>query len=494
MNTPSPQPTQVREPAQAGEQVHAGEPNQNAYSLRRRLLLWLLIPLCTIGVIALADAYRSARQTANEIFDRVLTGSALAIAERVFVNEDGDLDVDIPYVALDMLTSAAQDRVFYRLEGANGRFVTGYEKLVLPELSSRTSDRFSYSDSVFRGTPIRIASYSGVASTSDAPVSFRIAVAETTNARNRLTTELLVRTAIRQALLIGVAAIIVWIAVTRALIPFRRLGEAIDRRSLDDLRPIFHRVPAEVSGLVGTINSFMHRLDYALSALRHFTANASHQIRTPLAIMRTHLALAQRAETPEDIQAALNACDRAIIDAERTLSQLLLLARIDEASSHALAEQEASLSEIAKDVVEENIIRATEAGFDLGFEGTDAIACKGDEVLLHELISNLVDNAIKHGTDGDTITVRVAQMEGRPVLQVEDNGSGIPPEFQEEAFQRFSGNDSSATTGSEKIRDVNSGLGLSIVAEIAHLFHGNVALKSGDGGSGFLVNVTLQSV
>lgn len=479
MSTPSPQLTKH---------------NQNAYSLRRRLLLWLLIPLCTIGVIALADAYRSARQTANEIFDRVLTGSALAIAERVFVNEDGDLDVDIPYVALDMLTSAAQDRVFYRLEGANASFVTGYEKLVLPEPTSRTSDRFSYSDSVFRGAPIRIASYSGVASTSDAPISFRIAVAETTNARNRLTTELLVRTAIRQALLIGAAAIIVWIAVTRALIPFRRLGEAIDRRSPDDLRPILHHVPAEVSGLVGTINSFMHRLDDALSALRHFTANASHQIRTPLAIIRTHLALAHRAETPEDTKAALNACDRAIVEAERTLSQLLLLARIDEASSQALAEQQASLSDIAKYVVEANIIRAAEAGFDLGFEGVGTIACKGDEVLLHELISNLVDNAIKHGTHGDTITVRVEQNEGRPVLQVEDNGSGIPPEFQEEAFRRFSGNDQSAANGNGKIRDLNSGLGLSIVAEITHLFHGSISLKSGDAGSGLLVDVTLQSV
>lgn len=464
------------------------EQNQNAYSLRRRLLLWLLIPLCTIGVIALADAYRSARQTANEIFDRVLTGSALAIAERVFVNEDGDLDVDIPYVALDMLTSAAQDRVFYRLEGANGRFVTGYDKLTLPNTPDQTSDRFSYSDSVFRGTPIRIALYNGIASTSDAPISFRIAVAETTNARNTLTTELLVRTAIRQALLIGAAAIIVWLAVTRALIPFRRLGEAIDRRSPDDLRPILHHVPAEVSGLVGTINSFMNRLDYALSALRHFTANASHQIRTPLAIMRTHLALAQRANTPEDTKAALDACDRAIVDAERTMSQLLLLARIDEASSQALAEQTANLSNIAKDVVEANIIRATEAGFDLGFEGAHDMACRGEEVLLHELISNLVDNAIKHGTHGDQITVRVLEHDGKPVLQVEDNGAGIRPELQEEVFQRFSGQ------GAGKSRDLNSGLGLSIVAEIAQLFHGHITLKSRELGKGLSVYVRLQSI
>lgn len=459
------------------------ETPRSAYSLRRRLLFWLLIPLSTIGIVALADTYRSARQTANEIFDRVLTGSALAMAERVFVNEDGDLDVDIPYVALDMLTSAAQDRVFYRLEGSNGRFVTGYERLMLPDTSGTSTDRFSYSDGVFRGAPIRIALFSGVASTSDAPISFRIAVAETTNSRDALTIQLLLRTALRQALLIAVAAIIVWIAVTRALIPFTLLGEAIERRSPDDLRPILHQVPKEVSGLVGTINGFMKRLEDALSALRHFTANASHQIRTPLAIIRTHLALAQRASHPEETKAALDACDRAIVDAERTLSQLLLLARIDEASSQAMAEQKACLSDIARDVVAANVIRASDAGYDLGFESEKTIECRGDEILLHELVSNLVDNAIKHGSSGDTITVRVTADSEMAVLQVEDNGSGIPQNALETVFERFAGQGSEPTEG--------SGLGLSIVAEIAKLFQGRIVLKSGQSEKGLLVDLRL---
>ena len=124
------------------------------YSLRGRLLLWLLVPLVGIGLIALADTYREAVDTANAVSDRVLAGSALAIAERVVVGEGGALEVDIPYVALEMLTSAAQDRVFYRIDGPNGAFITGYQTLPVIEELGREESR--YADASFRGEPIRL--------------------------------------------------------------------------------------------------------------------------------------------------------------------------------------------------------------------------------------------------------------------------------------------------------------------------------------------------
>ena len=102
--------------------------HDDSYSLRGRLLLGLLVPLMLIGLLALYDGYRAARTTADEVSDRVLAGSALAIAERVFVNEEGDLEADIPYVALQMLTSSEDDRVFYRIEDGDGEFVTGYRQ------------------------------------------------------------------------------------------------------------------------------------------------------------------------------------------------------------------------------------------------------------------------------------------------------------------------------------------------------------------------------
>src|SRR6478736_3484727 len=149
-----------------------------AYSLRRRLLFWLLISTAIIGMVALADTYREAVQTSNIVSDRVLAGSALAIAERVVVSEDGSLQVDIPYVALEMLTSAAQDRVFYRVDGPPGDFITGYQ--ALPVIKDTKGDGAAFADDRFRNEPIRVATLNRSASTGIRSVPFTVTVAETT--------------------------------------------------------------------------------------------------------------------------------------------------------------------------------------------------------------------------------------------------------------------------------------------------------------------------
>lgn len=195
------------------------------YSLRRRLLGWLLISTVVIGVIALMDTYREAVTTANVVSDRVLAGSALAIAERVVVAEDGSLEVDIPYVALEMLTSAAQDRVFYRVDGPPGQFITGYQ--TLPSLAEEPGASTTFADSIFRGEPIRIAALRRSASTGINSVPFVVTVAETTIARRHLAQTILVRSALRLGMMIAGAALIVWIAVTFSLRPLYRLGDAI---------------------------------------------------------------------------------------------------------------------------------------------------------------------------------------------------------------------------------------------------------------------------
>ena len=443
-------------------------------------MLWLLGPLCILGAFALIDAYYSARQTANEVFDRVLAGSALAMAERVFVNEKSKLDVDIPYVALEMLTSAAHDRVFYRIDGPNGVFITGYKNLSLPTQTD-TPQRIMYLDEHFRGAPIRIAILNGVASTGEYSISYRVAIAETTNARDALTQKIIIRTALRLALLILSAVIIVWIAVARSLIPLKRLEEAIGRRSSDDLREIHHYVPVEVDGLVKTINQFMKRLDNALTALKKFSGYASHQIRTPLTIIKTQLALARRSNTLDGALAAINICDEAVSEAERTLSQLLLLARIDGEASKDLTKSKSNLTQIAMKVCEAYVIEAANAGFDLGFEGKNEIECRGDPVLLRELLRNLIDNAIKHAADGSQITVSVKTDHEFAILQVEDDGVGMT-ENQKNLMLN-------GITPTNDIGDRDTGLGLPIVFEIARLFSGTVELSSPADNTGMIIRV-----
>ncbi|ACP23506.1 two component sensor kinase (plasmid) [Sinorhizobium fredii NGR234] len=453
------------------------------YSLRRRLLGWLLISTAVIGVVALMDTYREAVKTANVVSDRVLAGSALAIAERVVVAEDGTLQVDIPYVALEMLTSAAQDRVFYRVDGPPGAFITGYQTLPsLPEVAGQST---SFADAVFRGEPIRLAVLRRSASTGVNSVPFVVTVAETTIARRQLTQTILLHSALRLALMIAGAALIVWVAVTFSLRPLYRLGDAIAERSPDDLHPIGERVPSEVQGLVDTVNSFMVRLQSALDALRHFTGNASHQLRTPLAIIRTQLALARRAATVDEARAAALKADEAVANAERILAQLLLMAKIDAAAKEeARGSERIELARLARSVTAEQVPAAGEVGIDLGFAGEGEYWIRAEPLLVGELLKNLIGNALLYAGRGAEVTVRVSALDEGVALEVEDNGPGIRPELREAVLKRFrrGGNEAPGT-----------GLGLPIVEEIAALYGGTMRLEDGEGGRGLRVAVTFPA-
>ncbi|MDQ6435567.1 sensor histidine kinase N-terminal domain-containing protein [Mesorhizobium sp. LHD-90] len=450
-----------------------------AYSLRRRLLAWLLAPLVLVGLLALADTYREAVATANTVSDRVLAGSALAIAERVVVGEGAALEVDIPYVALEMLTSAAQDRVFYRVDGPPGTFITGYE--TLPTIEGVARETTAYADSTFRGEPIRLAVLARSASTGTSSIPFVVTVAETTIARSQLARAILIRSALRLGVLIAGAALIVWFAVTASLRPLYRLRDAIAERSPDDLKPIEQVVPQEVRGLVDTVNSFISRLNSALEAMRHFTGNASHQLRTPMAIIRTQLALSSRANSLEEARAAARAGDEAVAHAERILAQLLLLAKIDAAASEKLKSLETlNLTALARDIATDHIMRANVAGIDLGFEGGEELFVRAEPLLMGELIRNLIDNAITYAGSGAEVTVRVARADG-VLLEVEDNGPGLSAEEISRVRRRFARGGDTAKPG--------AGLGLPIVEEIATLFGGSLGLSQAAGRRGLSVKV-----
>lgn len=455
-----------------------------ASSLRRQLLVWLLAATAVFGALALIDTYREAVKTANVVSDRVLAGSALAIAERVVVNESGTLEVDIPYVALEMLTSAAQDRVFYRVEGPPGHFITGYQNL--PTISDTGGQPTAYTDATFRGEPIRIAVLQRSASTGVNSVPFAVTVAETTIARRQLTQAILLRSALRLGLMIAGAAAIVWIAVTLALRPLYRLSDAIEERNPSDLHPIDQEVPSEVQGLVDTVNSFMVRLQSALNSLRHFSGNASHQLRTPLAIIRTQLALASRAPTLEEAHAAASKGDIAVAHAERILAQLLLMAKIDAAGSaepRPLAEID--IASLAQSTTAEYVPVAAQSGIDLGFEGEVPTLAPAEPLLFGEMLRNLIENAIAYAGSGAEVTVRIRREGGATMLQVEDNGPGIPAERRAEVLQRFARGGHGSAPG--------MGLGLPIVEDIAALFGATLMLSEGSGGRGLSVTVSFAA-
>lgn len=470
----------------------AAVPAGRVWSIRRRLLAWLLIATLLMGALALADTWAEAQRTADELADRVLAGSAMVIAERAALNGQGVLEIAIPYGALEMLTSAAQDRVFYRIDSpaAGGRLVTGYGDL--PVAPATPGGGPAFADVVYRGVPVRIASLARAVSTGIDEVPFTVTMAETTLAREVLARDILLRSALRLAGMILGAALIVWIAVTVSLRPLARLGEAIASRNPGDLRPVETAVPAEVRAPVRAVNSLMGRLEGALAGLRNFTGNAAHQLRTPMTVIRTQLALAGRAEDAATARAAVQRADAALTRAERVLAQLLALARVDAAQGHGVTQAEVmDLAPLVRDLVAGHIPSAAEAGVDLGLE-IDGPADARFSVLLEpmlfgEALHNLVSNAVIHAGSGAVVTVRLDRAEGGIRLSVEDDGPGIAPAARARVLSRFD-------RGAADANAPGMGLGLPVVQEIAHLFGGRLDLAAGPSDRGLSARIWLPEV
>jgi two-component system sensor histidine kinase TctE len=454
------------------------------YSLRRRLLLWLLVATMALGLIALLDTWREALRTAQSVSDRVLVGSALAIAERVTVDQSGGLEVDIPFSSLEMLTSTAQDKVFYRVDGPVGSFLTGYDDLAVVQAPP---GGVAFADGTYGAVGIRSVTLMREVSTGETAIAFAVTVAESTRARSALARAILVRSALRLAVLVLGVAVLVWITVTVALRPLERLCEAIAERSPKDLRPVTASTPEEVEPLVAAINLFMERLQTALDALRNFTGNASHQLRTPLAVVRTQLALIDRSTEREDTSAAGEKATSALERAERVLSHLLVLARVD-ASAGASTLIPVDIVATAKEVTSEMVPVALGQGIDLGFEGPDTARVSVDPILLAELLRNLVSNAITYAGRGAEVTVRVRHRPGQIVLEVEDNGPGLSPQQMATAVKSRRGA-SRPLPHLTKGQTNGMGLGLAVASEIAELFGTKLSLEHVKPGSGLLASM-----
>ena len=216
--------------------------------------------------------------------------------------------------------------------------------------------------------------------------------------------------------------------------------------------------------------------------MRHFTGNASHQLRTPLAIIRTQLALAARAQTLEEAKAAAKKGDASVAHAEHILAQLLRMANIDAAGSGEKQSLIAvDLVSLAQSVTADFVPSAADADIDLGFEEVEPATVEAEPLLLRELLGNLISNAIAYAGRGSEITVRVRKIDGSTCLEVEDNGIGIPPEKRAIVRQRFARGEGNVAPG--------AGLGLAIVEEIASLFKAELVLEDGAGGQGLKASI-----
>jgi two-component system sensor histidine kinase TctE len=453
-----------------------------APSLRRRLLAWLVLATLAIGVLALVDTRAEALRTARDVSDRVLAGSALAIGNGVSVDAEGGLSVAIPFSALEMLSSPAQDQVFYRVDGPSG-LLTGYDDLRPAPIPDGAESGFA--DDLLRGTAIRKASVLREVTSGEGLFPVVVTVAESTRARENLAQSILARSALRIAVLIAGAAGVTWLATTMALRPMDRLSRAIADRAPHDLSPVEARAPGELQPVLRALNGFLLRLQKAVAALQNFAGNANHQIRTPLTVARTQLAVARREAGGGASSEALAKADAALVRTERVLEQLLLLARV-QATGLRPGALPTNVAAVARGVVEDLLPLAIRQGMDLGYDGPALVMAPSEEVLLGEMLRNLAGNALAHCPAGTAVTVRVEPLPAHVRLRVTDNG----PALDDEAFERLRGR-LTAPEPDGRIRSGTRGLGLFIVKEIAQTLNTGLAVARGEGGAGLEITLDL---
>ncbi|ACL57718.1 sensor histidine kinase [Methylobacterium nodulans] len=460
-------------------------------SLRRGLMARMLLPAAALALVLGFGGALVIRDVVETTHDRLLDGSVLAIAERLALDEDNEVTVDLPRVALGMLESQAQDRIYYSVS-YGGQLVTGYRDLPRAAVTELEPGVTRHWDSVMRGAPVRVAAQARRIYGKPEPVL--VQVAETRDARRALQTRLLGGLILLEAGLLGLVGVLTWHGIGRGLEPLNRLSAEIDRRAVPgaiSLRPLdASQVPKEAVAPVLAFNTLLARLEQAMGAMRRFTADASHQMRTPLAVLRTHLDLARRygVAASSEGRAALDDIEGAAERLEHLLSQLIALARADEAAD-AVTTTDLDLAEVAAAVLAEQVPRALAAGVEIAFERPDGpVMILAHPTLVGEILGNLIDNAIRYGGSGASVVVRVANDAAGARVEIEDDGPGIPSSEREKVFARFY---RVARSGGPE----GSGLGLAVVRALADRIGAAVTLEEGSrGGPGLLARVVFRPV
>jgi two-component system, OmpR family, sensor histidine kinase TctE len=442
------------------------EPEESIqHSLFGEILDWMLAPLLLLWPMSIAITYLVAKSIANQPFDHALEDNVTVLAQQVR-EVDGRVVAQLPGSARDILRADDVDSVYFQVLGPRGEVVDGDRDLPAPPPDdAERSGRVHFRNEVLHGTPVRVAfawvNLRPLADPKDEPHLALVQVGETLDKRAQLANEIIKGVILPQFIILPVILALVWFALSRGLSPLAQLQERIRARPPDDLSPIDSRqVPEEISPLVGSLNDMLARLTHTIDAQKRFIADAAHQMKTPLAGMRMQSELALRQVDPDEIHRSLEQLATSSESATRLVNQLLALARAENQPHAGLALEPLDLGLLARDVVQDWVPASFSHEIDLGYEAPAApVDIVGNGIMLRELLSNLIDNALRYTPMGGSVTVRVRGSDGQAMLEVEDTGPGIAPTERHRVFERFYRILGSSQPG--------SGLGLAIVREIA---------------------------
>jgi two-component system sensor histidine kinase QseC len=480
-------------------------------SLRRRLLVMLLSTILTVWVVVLVLVYSTAQHEVEEVFDADMARSARILQtlllheireEREVLSKVREVRQELGEEAMRsyprlrrILREAVEEEDRERVElVAMAQDAGRPSRTGLTFIARHGDGNMMTSDPTAASFPKVPDGYSGlrlrgeawrVYSLTDAETGLSVQVGEREAFRAGLVRHITRNTLMPLLVALPVLGIAVWILVGRALLPLQRVAHEVSIRAPDALEPIDDiGTPHEVHSLLAALNKLFGRVGAAIRRERQFTSDAAHELRTPLAALKTHLQVAHNQSeehgTRDHLEQALSGVDRAT----HSLEQLLQLARAGAEETRALLDASVDLREVAVGVVSALSQLAFERGIDLGIDAPTAVKARGDGDALQVLLRNLVDNALRYTPGGGTVTVSVGLDDEGPWLDVADDGPGVSAEERERIFGRFHRGPEEQAKGSS-----GSGLGLSIVQRIADLHDARITLGDGRGGRGLAVHI-----
>ncbi|MDB2390742.1 sensor histidine kinase [Alphaproteobacteria bacterium] len=441
-------------------------------SLRWRLLLLLVVTAIIISALLFFTMRNVTTQAVQATQDALLETAALSILEQTRTVED-DVEVDLPYNTFTMLGATSEDKVYYRID-LDGAFLTGYEDLV-PNIIPQEEDRLAFSSITFRGNKLRQATIHRGFVVRGTTKFVRITIAQT-----QLFQETIIRDISRSASIIGISffgfAIFMALLVTTSFLrPIKLLADAVSRRGPNDLRPVKHPTPEELTPLVLSLNGFIARLRTTLRQTETFIAEAAHHIRTPLSLVKSESQLALSKSTSPDDREHLRNIIQAVDQSSRSASQLLdhaiVLYRAEQADELRL-----DLTILIQNLIENIQPAASLKDINIvsDLDSTSPIFIMADQVLVEVALRNMLDNAIKYSQPDQTIFVTLSVANNMAKTSVKDQGRGLEGINQRELKQRFK-------RGSNVDDVIGSGLGLAIVWEICSSLSGKFTLKNNKG-------------
>ena len=440
-------------------------------SLQARLLAPLLGLVTVIWLGAAIMTLVDARDELGDLLDGHLAQAAalLVVQQARAADDDDDGIADAP--SLHKYAPQVAFQVFHE-----GRLVMRSANAGLIPMS--TKDHGFTTVRLGQGDQWRVFSTRGIES------DVQVYVGEQTASRNAILWAILHSVLLPLLFALPLLALGGWWAVRQGLAPLRQLSHALRQRRPQALEPVvLAAMPSEMRPMVESLNSLFERIESMVASERRFTADAAHELRTPIAGIRAQAQVAlgagaDEAQRQHALQATLAGCDRAT----RLVEQLLTLARLEAApAASAAAAASVDLSAVARRISADLAPTALARHQTLELEAIAPHAVAGDDLLIGVLVRNLIDNAMRYSPDGARIWIQVATESGQPTLRVEDSGLGMTePEMARlgERFYRVLGHE-----------QPGSGLGWSIVKRIGNLFGAQVQVSHSDRLGGLAVSV-----